>query len=201
MRTRVFLNPSANVLVGNYAASAEHIHIVCDSATASFTVQLPDVALPEHREFVAYNQPASGAGNDVTFVAVTGQTIKNTDTQHVLAPGDSVTFVADLRNNWLITDVNSEKKGRVTSAISPYTVLITDHAIFCDTDGGAITILLPAGASANEIGYTIINCGSSGNNVTITPSGGELLLGLAATDVLYDDEVLDLVFDSVEGWR
>lgn len=106
MRTRITLTPSANVLVGNYPAGAEHIHCICDSANAAFTVQLPDVALPEHKEFVVYNQPSSGNGNDVTFVAVTGQTIKITDTQHILAPGDSVTFVADLRNNWLITDVN-----------------------------------------------------------------------------------------------
>lgn len=201
MRTRVFLNPSANVLVGSYPPSAEHIHCVCDSASAAFSVQLPDVALPEHKEFVVYNQPSSGNGNDVTFVAVTGQTIKNTDTQHVLSPGDSVTFVADLRNNWLLTDVNSEKKKRISSTDSPYSVSISDHALFCDTDGGAITVLLPAGASANEIGYTIINCGSSGNDVTITPNGSELLLGVASSDTLYDDEVLDLLYETTEGWR
>jgi hypothetical protein len=114
MRTRVFLNPSNNILVGAYPPDAEHIHVVLDSSNADFTVQLPDVTLPEHKEFVFYNLPASGAGNIVTLLAVTGQLVMINDISHALNPYDTVSIVADLRNRWLISDVNIGKTESVS---------------------------------------------------------------------------------------
>jgi hypothetical protein len=106
MRTRIFLNPSNNVLVGNYNPEVEHVHVVLDSSVAAFSVQLPDVTQPEHKEFIFYNYPSDGVGNAVTLVPVTGQLLINTDTSHVLQPGDTVSACADLKNRWLLTDVN-----------------------------------------------------------------------------------------------
>ena len=45
---------------------------------------------------------------------------------------------------------------RVTS--SPYAVLITDYGIYVDTDGGDITVNLPAGTDGTV--HRIINSGS-----------------------------------------
>ena len=53
---------------------------------------------------------------------------------------------------------------RITEADSPYTALVTDHHIFCDTDGGDITVNLPAGIDGTQ--YIIYNTGSSGNTLT-----------------------------------
>lgn len=107
MRTRLFLSPSNNTLVGAFPFDAEHIHIVLNSASAPFSVRLPDVKMPEHKEFIFYNIPSSGNGNDVTIYPVDGQKITVKDTSHILSPGDTVTFVADLRNTWLISDINA----------------------------------------------------------------------------------------------
>jgi hypothetical protein len=107
MRTRLFLSPSNNTLVGNYSGDCEHIHVVADSATGAFEILLPDVSMPEHREYIIYNYPSSGAGNDITVKPVTGQFLINRDTSHVLKPFDTVSFVADLKNRWLLTDVNT----------------------------------------------------------------------------------------------
>lgn len=106
MRTRVFLNPSNNQLVGAFPAESEHIHIVCDSATAAFSIRLPDVKLPEQREFIFYNLPSSGAGHAVVIIPVDGQKLIVNDTAHSLSPFDTVSAVADLRNTWLLTDIN-----------------------------------------------------------------------------------------------
>ena len=85
---------------------------------------------------------------------------------------------------------------RVTS--SPYTVLSTDDEIFVDTDAGAITLNLTAGVNGKRL--RIINTGSSGNDVTITPNGTDLLNGVNASEPLYDSEKFILTYETTEGW-
>lgn len=88
------------------------------------------------------------------------------------------------------------KTTRVTT--TPYTAYATDHHIYVDTDGGAITVNLPVGVVGTE--YVIRNVGSAGNNVTIVPNGTEKLMGTAASDVLIDGEQLQIVYETTEGW-
>jgi hypothetical protein len=145
MRTRIFLNPSNNVLVGAYPPGVEHVHVVLDSANAAFSVQLPDVTMPEHKEFIFYNYPSDGVGHDVTLLPVTGQLMINTDTSHVLQPGDTVSACADLRNRWLLTDVNKTDPSVIDHALldnlnsSSYTHLTA--ANHTDLTDGGVTAL------------------------------------------------------------
>ena len=88
------------------------------------------------------------------------------------------------------------KTTRVTS--SPYAVLATDDEIFVDTDGGAITVNLPAGIDGKR--YRIINTGSSDNDVTVAPNGAELLTGENASRTLSDSSVIILTYETTEGW-
>ncbi|ANS05707.1 hypothetical protein [uncultured Mediterranean phage] len=79
------------------------------------------------------------------------------------------------------------------------TTLDTSHNnVFCDTDGGAITITLPAGIVSKR--YRIVNTGSAANDVTITPDGAELLIGANSSFTLGDDESLIIVYETTEGW-
>ena len=89
---------------------------------------------------------------------------------------------------------------RIDDTDSPYTVLSTDLVIFCDTDGGAIEADLPAGTDGRHC--KLINCGSSGNDLTVDPDGVEELYGAGAgvAATLADGEVIDVHFQSVEGW-
>jgi hypothetical protein len=89
------------------------------------------------------------------------------------------------------------KTTRITT--TPYSILSTDHHLFIDTDGSAITVNLPAGIEGTE--YIIYNVGSSGKNVTIVPNGSEKLLGTNTSDYLTDGENITLVYNSTEGWR
>jgi|2_EtaG_2_1085320.scaffolds.fasta_scaffold07705_2 hypothetical protein len=90
------------------------------------------------------------------------------------------------------------KTTRIDDGDSPYTVLSTDHNIFCDTDGGVITANLPAGVNGTY--YRIINVGTSSNNLTLAPNGAELLLGVNSNSVLTDGESLIVVYETTEGW-
>ena len=91
--------------------------------------------------------------------------------------------------------------GRIhnTTRLTGNTVLdATYHQVFCDTDGGAFTVTLPAGIAGTE--YRIINTGSSANNLTIAPDGAELLIGVNANWTLFDGESLLIVYEATEGW-
>lgn len=96
------------------------------------------------------------------------------------------------------TEVDYWDTTRLVAADSPYTVLIYDEVIFCDTDAGSITVNLPEGRRG--LGCRIINCGSSLNDVTVVPYGTELLDGLNASKTLSDGSVVDLCYETTEGW-
>ena len=81
---------------------------------------------------------------------------------------------------------------RVTSGT---TLSDSNYVVLCDTDGGAITITLPAGADTSH-GYIIKNVGSSGNNVTITPDGVETI----EDGIVYDGESAQIEYNATEGW-
>jgi len=72
------------------------------------------------------------------------------------------------------------------------------HHVFCDTDGGAFNVTLPAGTAGRT--YRLVNVGSSGNDVTIIPDGAELLRGINANAVLIDSSEVTLVYETTEGW-
>lgn len=87
---------------------------------------------------------------------------------------------------------------RITSLDSPYALSIYDEVIFCNTNIGAITVNLPEGKAG--LGYRIINCGSSYNDVTVVPYGVELLDGINSPKTLSDGSVIDLCYEKIEGW-
>ena len=89
---------------------------------------------------------------------------------------------------------------RITSVDSPYTVLADDEVIFCDTDGGNILANLPAGIEGKH--YKLINCGTSGNTLTIDPNGIEQINGAGAGVAinLADGIDEDIHFNATEGW-
>ena len=91
-----------------------------------------------------------------------------------------------------------KKITRIDSAASPYTLLASDHVLFVDTDGGAVTVNLPAGVLDTE--HRVVNVGTSANNVTLTPSGAELLYGVAGTFAITDGLEARLGYETTEGW-
>jgi len=111
--------------------------------------------------------------------------------------GDVLVYNAD-KKRW-----EPGTSGKI-QAVSRYTTTQTldsdDHIVFCDTDGGAWTLSLSAGIAGTH--YKIINCGSSGNDLTVDPNGTEQLYGAGAgvASTLVDGEVIDIHYDVTEGW-
>ena len=90
---------------------------------------------------------------------------------------------------------------RIDHTASPYTVLATDNVLYCDTDGGAITVNLPAGIEGTR--YKILNAGSSGNDITVDPNGTEELFngGAGVSQLVADGEVIEIHYNATEGWH
>lgn len=86
----------------------------------------------------------------------------------------------------------------VTRLTGATTLNTNHHHVLCDTDGGAFTVTLPTGVAGTY--YRIVNTGASANNLTITPDGSELLLGVNSSFILGDGEALIIVYESTEGW-
>jgi len=85
-----------------------------------------------------------------------------------------------------------------TRVTTTYTILVTDYIVLGNTDGGAFTETLPAGVQNQT--FRIINSGSSGNNLTLAPDGSEHLIGVNSNFVLTDGEVLEITYDTTDGW-
>jgi hypothetical protein len=105
---------------------------------------------------------------------------------------DLVTVNADLIGN-------GGRRKNTTRLTANTTLDNTHHEVFCDTDGGAITVTLPAGVDGRT--YTIKNVGTSGNAVTLTPDGSDLLFGENSDYIILDrgdDE--QITYETTEGW-
>lgn len=136
-RTRIFLNHIDNTLIGKAYQAAKHVHVICDSYQAPFSVNLPDLFIPENQEYIVYNIPSSGSGNDVTITPISGQLIAGNTTSHILHPYDAVTFVSDLKSKWLISDVNSTANLTVGKLVKVGTGNLLVDATNTDTEVAA----------------------------------------------------------------
>jgi len=87
---------------------------------------------------------------------------------------------------------------RIAAADSPAQCRTTDFNLFCATDTGPITILLPPALPGMR--YRIVNTGASGNAVTLTPHGSQLLLGFNSNYSVTDGAVLIIAYEATEGW-
>lgn len=93
------------------------------------------------------------------------------------------------------------KGGRIestTRVTTTYQILVSDRNVFCDTDSAGFTATLPVGVDGQRI--KVINCGTSGNTLTLAPNGTELLQGANSSVGLTDGQTLDLTYEATEGW-
>jgi len=106
-------------------------------------------------------------------------------------------------NLTLLADEVDTKSGIIKETVlvtsSPYTPEFDSEVMFCDTNFGAINIQLPEGVSGYQ--HRIINTGRSNNNVTVSSTTSEAIFGETVPFALYDAEVIDICFESTQGWH
>lgn len=76
-----------------------------------------------------------------------------------------------------------------------------DEIIYANTDSGPYIVTLPPGRE-RVTHYKIMNTGTSGNDLTINPDGIEQIWknGAGVGVVLSDGDILNLHYNSIDGW-
>lgn len=99
-RQRIFLLPEDNRIIGKYNPEADNVHVICNSTSGEFTVELPPSGSIEKPEFVFYNQPIDGNN-----VIISGNIDGVNNTTYYLAPGGVVRIVDGL-NGYFYKDTS-----------------------------------------------------------------------------------------------
>jgi len=106
--------------------------------------------------------------------------------------------MTDIWFDWFNLATVTYRVDFITRVTSAYTIILNDHTIFVNTNSGAVTVNLPKGIQGTY--YRIVNTGTSGNNVTLTPFSGENIDGSSASVTLADGVSKPINFDSTDGW-
>ena len=89
-----------------------------------------------------------------------------------------------------------KKTTRITNSDSPYTVTNTDCKIFCDTDGGDITVIIQTAISTDGKELCFYNTGSG----TLTIQADQNIDG-SSDDFTMGKGTITLTMETTEGWR
>ncbi|MCK4635826.1 MAG: hypothetical protein KAT32_03090, partial [Candidatus Moranbacteria bacterium] len=104
----------------------------------------------------------------------------------------------NVRNDGLVSTVGARTKGYIIKD-TDYTITNSDTEIIDgDTDGGIITLTLPA-TPIDGIIFTIKNTGTSANNLTIDRNGNNI--DGAATDLTVTDNDSVRIQYTSDGWK
>lgn len=179
------------------SAAADSISIINQILAEVFVDKLLDhisVSITEDMEVIVEGS------FQTTEEPTEGQLIAWDASENAWQPFTLVILISDVIGLQSALDSKATKGFVATKRITtgPYDALAVDECIYADTDGGAITVNLPAGINGKM--YRIVNCGSSGNDVTVSPDGSEEIAGAAASVTLIDGEVLRIVFEPTENW-
>lgn len=131
-----------------------------------------------------------------SFVTDSGIAVPVANILNVL--GGIGTDTSGIGNTITISTDSSLPYTEISAIDSPYTVLLTDTFISCDTTGGAVTVLLPD--STND-GREIIIKDRLGNaiskNISVTTVSGLVTIDGNTSYILSDNfESVDLMFGS-----
>lgn len=155
---------------------------------------------PGSINIIGGNATASGtSGASITIQAGDGL-LGSADpgTVHIVA-GDNGGGVIDIDGE---TTFNSKEiadfKVNVRRNTSSSSVGTSGSVDLYDTDGG---VLIANIFGEQGMTHKIVNCGSSGNLLTIHPDAGEMLYGVLNGDItLSDGQSITLHYDTTEGW-
>jgi len=154
-------------------------------------------------------------GNDALFLNLTGGSnvaigfqsgynetgsnklyIANTSTTTPLIYGEFDKEVLKINGDFYTEQ--GRYKNQTEDSSATYAVVDADEEIKLDTDSNAIACNLQAGVAGRSL--RIINCGTSGNNVTCNPNGAENLIGANSGFTLKDGEALIISYTVAKGW-
>lgn len=94
----------------------------------------------------------------------------------------------------LVTEININNYAAITTVTANYTITADDYTVLSDATSGAITITLPAASALTNRLFNIKKIDSTGNTVTIAPSGADTIDG--STSAIIELQWVNVVVQS-----
>lgn len=94
----------------------------------------------------------------------------------------------------LINEINTNNYAAIKTVTGNYTVTTLDCTILCDATSSALTITLPAASTVANRLFNIKKIDSTGNTVTIAPSGANTIDG--STSAIIELQWVNVVVQS-----
>ncbi len=118
---------------------------------------------------------------------------------------DADLWGTELNANWSSLDTLLKTAGdNIHASASGTTTTDSTYRnklVLCDASGGAFTINLQAAATAGDgFSMSFKKTDSSGNAVTIDPSGSESIEGVGSYDLNSQSDVIDIACDGTQWW-
>jgi len=99
---------------------------------------------------------------------------------------------------WILYYISGTLFGSIGKSTGATTIDTTAYQWNGNTSSAGFTYTLPAGVQGQQ--YKIVNTGTSGNTLTITPAGTENLIGANSSFTLQDGESIIIGYDETDGW-
>lgn len=101
------INPKDKGLSGKYSKDHETILIVLDTRLSiPYDVILPDLTMPDNKEFIFKNMSYGETGADVTIKTTNNQHIDGQNYEYDISPGDVASFRTNLIDTWILIGSN-----------------------------------------------------------------------------------------------
>ena len=200
------------VLLTNQTTSSENGIWLWDGAASSMS---------RPGDFNASNEVSSGATTFVSEGTSAGQKWSITTADPITVDATALTWTQTSGTGASYTDANaisavegeatlvlggsiSIKRTAIDSGDSPYTLAANDRYVASNSTAGAITVNLPAAATAGAGRILDIKDShrqSTANNITIDGSGAETIDGAATHVIASNGASVTIVCDGVSNWE
>jgi hypothetical protein len=194
----VVLGPvsGASVGVNQIPAAGDHAHNLATAAPANptGTAASEGVAETALRSDCTFKQGIVTAKGDVlTYSTVPAKLAVGTNGQALVADSTQTTGL-----KWAPGPASDTVN--VVTKTANYTATATDAILLGDATGGAFAFTLPAASANPGKRYSVKKLDSSGNSVTISPNGGDLIDGSASQILSQPKQALTIVSDGT-NWQ
>ena len=169
--------------------------VQADSGKIIFSVGAQDTA-----DFLADNSGLRFFDNVATILGTASDTSIYFDGSDLNIKSNDITANDELiiSNFNSLTTTGVGRKKNTTRATTTANIAVTDDVFFGNTDGSSWVATLPVGVEGQT--FKIINSGSSGKQLTVTPNGAQHLLGVNSSFILRDGETMIITYNTNDGW-
>lgn len=189
-----------------YSILNTDVYVSVDTSVLSITLNLPAITSDNHGQKYIIKDKSNNAGDKNIIIVPSGiNQVGNGGASvsfSLISDSEAVSILANnTTKNWEIPSLDKGKFKIVelNSTTTLSFILADEIIVLCDTDGGPFTVNLPALVDVRDnIVYSILNKGSSGNGIIIDGNSSETIDGELTQEI--PDASSVRIIPTQNGW-